>query len=134
MQSQFHGDPLARRKILTLAAGGAGLVSMGAPAIGAPRSEISSDQTSQAAPDFNEDDTTADILVDTLIAWGATHAFGIVGDSAFWGWIAAKAGLETALCAAAAGALLAIPLSWRWSLGSEKIDVPVPPVGAQPVA
>ena len=27
MQSQFHGDPLARRKFLTLAVGGAGLVS-----------------------------------------------------------------------------------------------------------
>jgi predicted MFS family arabinose efflux permease len=64
-----------------------------------------------------------------------TVIFGsITLGSAFWGWIAAKAGLETALCAAAAGALLAIPLSWRWSLGSEKIDVPVPPVGAQPVA
>ena len=50
MQSQFHGDPLARRKFLTLAAGGAGLVSMGAPATGAPRSEISSDQTPQPAP------------------------------------------------------------------------------------
>jgi pyruvate dehydrogenase (quinone) len=80
MQSQFHCDPLARRKFLTLAAGGAGLATMGAAAMGAQRSEISSDQTPQPAPDFGEDVTTADILVDTLIAWGATHAFGIVGD------------------------------------------------------
>jgi pyruvate dehydrogenase (quinone)/pyruvate decarboxylase len=26
------------------------------------------------------DDTTSDILVETLIAWGATHVFGLVGD------------------------------------------------------
>ncbi|MBV9555862.1 MAG: pyruvate oxidase, partial [Pseudolabrys sp.] len=31
-------------------------------------------------PNFSNDENTADILVDTLIAWGATHAFGIVGD------------------------------------------------------
>ena len=64
-----------------------------------------------------------------------TVIFGsITLGSALWGWIAAKAGLEMALFAAAAGALIAIPLSWRWRLGSENIDVPVPPVGAQPVA
>jgi pyruvate dehydrogenase (quinone)/pyruvate decarboxylase len=31
-------------------------------------------------PEFGSDETTADILVETLITWGATHAFGIVGD------------------------------------------------------
>ena len=64
-----------------------------------------------------------------------TVIFGsITLGSALWGWIAAKAGLEAALFAAAAGALLAIPVSWRWKLRSEEVDVPVPPVGAQPVA
>jgi len=64
-----------------------------------------------------------------------TVIFGsITLGSALWGFIAAKAGLEAALFAAAAGALLAIPLSWRWKLRSEEIDVPVPPIGAQPVA
>jgi predicted MFS family arabinose efflux permease len=64
-----------------------------------------------------------------------TVIFGsITIGSAVWGWIAAKAGLETALLTAAAGAVFAIPLSWPWKLGSEKINVPVPPVGAQPVA
>jgi MFS family permease len=64
-----------------------------------------------------------------------TVIFGsITLGSALWGVIAAKAGLEVALFAAAAASLLAIPLSWRWTLGSEKVDVPVPPVGAQPVA
>ena len=64
-----------------------------------------------------------------------TVIFGsITFGSALWGWIAAKAGLEVALFSAAAGAIFAIPLSWRWKLGWEKIDVPVLPVGAQPVA
>ncbi|MBV9563642.1 MAG: hypothetical protein JOY90_24835, partial [Bradyrhizobium sp.] len=31
-------------------------------------------------PEFGDDQNTADILVEILIAWGATHAFGIVGD------------------------------------------------------
>jgi MFS family permease len=48
-----------------------------------------------------------------------TVIFGsITLGSAVWGQIAAKAGLETALFVAAAGALLAIPLSWRWKLRS----------------
>jgi len=36
--------------------------------------------------------------------------------SAIWGEAASVSGLEAALCAAAAGALLAIPLTWRWKL------------------
>ena len=36
--------------------------------------------------------------------------------SALWGQVAALAGLSTALFIAAAGALLAIPLTWRWHL------------------
>ena len=64
-----------------------------------------------------------------------TVIFGsITLGSAIWGWIAAKAGLETSLFAAAAGALLGIPLSWRWKLGPEEVKIPVPPAGAQPVA
>ena len=53
-----------------------------------------------------------------------TVIFGsITLGSALWGWIAAKAGLEAALFAAAAGALLAIPLSWCWKLRSEEVDI-----------
>ena len=48
-----------------------------------------------------------------------TVIFGSVTfGSAVWGQVAARAGLEAALFAAAAGALLAIPLSWRWKLRS----------------
>ena len=78
--SHVGGDAVARRGFLKFAAGGAGLATFGAPTSGAPRSDTTSDQTPQPAPDFARDVTTSDILVDTLIAWGATHAFGIVGD------------------------------------------------------
>ena len=64
-----------------------------------------------------------------------TVIFGsITLGSEVWGLLAARAGLGPALYAAAAGTLLAIPLSWRWKLRSGDIDVPVPPVGAQPVS
>jgi MFS family permease len=64
-----------------------------------------------------------------------TVIFGsITLGSAVWGWIAAKAGLEIALFAAAGGALLAIPLSWRWKLRRQHMDVFVLPMGSQPVA
>jgi hypothetical protein len=36
--------------------------------------------TPQPTPEANNDENTADILVQTLIDWGATHVFGIVGD------------------------------------------------------
>ena len=53
-----------------------------------------------------------------------TVIFGsITVGSAVWGQVAARAGLEAALFAASAGALLAIPLSWRWKLrSSEETD------------
>jgi predicted MFS family arabinose efflux permease len=64
-----------------------------------------------------------------------TVIFGsITLGSAVWGLVAAKVGLEAALFAAAAGALLASLLSWRWKLRSAEIETVVPPVGAQPVA
>lgn len=64
-----------------------------------------------------------------------TVIFGsITLGSALWGLIAAKFGLEAALFTAAAGALLMIPLSWRWKLRSEEVDVSMPPIGAQPIA
>ena len=42
--------------------------------------EDSASVTPQPSPDVQADQTTADILIETLIAWGATHVFGIVGD------------------------------------------------------
>ncbi len=51
------------------------------------------------------------------LAMYVTVMFGsLTVGSALWGELAAIAGLPTALLGAAAGALLAIPLTWRWKL------------------
>ena len=68
---------------------GAGIVavSAGATATQALASNSSADSGSSAgivphlpSPEFGHDLTTADIMVETLISWGATHCFGVVGD------------------------------------------------------
>jgi pyruvate dehydrogenase (quinone) len=43
-------------------------------------SESSGAIARQPSPQFAPDLTTADIMVETLISWGATHCFGVVGD------------------------------------------------------
>jgi pyruvate dehydrogenase (quinone) len=43
-------------------------------------SETSGVVSRQPSPQLAPDMTTADIMVETLIAWGATHCFGVVGD------------------------------------------------------
>jgi predicted MFS family arabinose efflux permease/quinol monooxygenase YgiN len=51
------------------------------------------------------------------LAMYVTVMFGALTlGSAIWGEVAAKAGLPAALFLAAAGAIVAIPLSWRWKL------------------
>jgi len=72
---------LDRRDFISTAATGIALASttMRARAAGAP-AESESAISPQPMPEFDNDQNTADILVETLIAWGATHAFGIVGD------------------------------------------------------
>jgi pyruvate dehydrogenase (quinone) len=75
---------LHRRGFFQVAAGGAGLAVSGAaiaalPDAAAP-SETNANIVSQPSPSFGQDLDTADIIVETLIAWGATHAFGVVGD------------------------------------------------------
>lgn len=72
---------LHRRDFLSTATTGLALASVGArPASASTPAETVSAISAQPMPAFSDDETTADILVDTLIAWGATHAFGIVGD------------------------------------------------------
>jgi hypothetical protein len=67
-----------RRGFIQLAAAGAVLTgNFGAAA--AP-SETTTAINRQPAPEFSGDLNTADILIETLIAWGATHVFGVVGD------------------------------------------------------
>jgi predicted MFS family arabinose efflux permease len=43
--------------------------------------------------------------------------------SAAWGEIAARSGLTTALLIAAAGAIIAIPFTWRWKLQQGSLDL-----------
>ncbi len=49
-------------------------------ALAAQPSETEENVAQQPTPMPGGDMTTSDILVETLIDWGATHAFGIVGD------------------------------------------------------
>ena len=79
MIEKLRGRALDRRGFIQLAAAGAGLTA-GAKSAWAQRSETEADSTSQPSPAFGDDLNTADIVVETLIAWGAQCAFGIVGD------------------------------------------------------
>jgi pyruvate dehydrogenase (quinone) len=91
LTSQTHGhtrepampgsNALDRRDFISAAATGIALASatVRARAAVAP-AESESAISPQPMPGFDNDENTADILVETLIAWGATHAFGIVGD------------------------------------------------------
>ena len=74
-------EGLGRRSFLQVAALGAGL---SAPLTGfaapAEAAESGTSPPKQPSPEFGKDLTTADILIETAIAWGATFAFGLVGD------------------------------------------------------
>jgi pyruvate dehydrogenase (quinone) len=75
-------DGLHRRDFIRVAASGAALAgAANTIAFAAQPSENNSAIATQPFPPaFEADQTTADIIVETLIDWGATHAFGIVGD------------------------------------------------------
>ena len=68
-----------RRNFFQVAAG-LGIAAASAPGAGALTSETDPNVTSQPTPSPPDDFNTADILVETLIDWGATHVFGMVGD------------------------------------------------------
>ena len=67
------------RGFIQLAATGAAMTSSLSTAAAQP-SETVADITRQPEPGFGDDPNTADILIETLIGWGATHVFGVVGD------------------------------------------------------
>ncbi|WP_407164510.1 thiamine pyrophosphate-dependent enzyme [Bradyrhizobium sp. ORS 111] len=74
------GTGIHRRDFVTAATGGLVLAGMGSgPAHAAP-AETTSSIAPQPAPSFGADQTTADVLIETLVGWGATHVFGVVGD------------------------------------------------------
>jgi pyruvate dehydrogenase (quinone)/pyruvate decarboxylase len=78
----MNRNGLHRRDFIQVAAAGAVLAgAANTSALAAQPSENNSAISPQPFPPvFEADQTTADILVETLVAWGATHAFGIVGD------------------------------------------------------
>jgi pyruvate dehydrogenase (quinone) len=77
---------VARRNFLQMVAAGAGLAaSSTGPVVArssesAEPSEDASNIIPQPSPEFGPELTTADIMIETLISWGATHCFGVVGD------------------------------------------------------
>ena len=73
-----HGlkSGIGRRGFLQITAG----ASFSGGVAGAAPSETGPGVSPQPAPTFADDLTTADIIVETLIAWGSTHVFGVVGD------------------------------------------------------
>jgi pyruvate dehydrogenase (quinone) len=70
--AQFEGFD-RRRLLVTGAIGAAAVVAAGAQAQGQMPGQV-------AAPSVSPESDTSDILIETIIAWGATHVFGIVGD------------------------------------------------------
>src|ERR1700761_7775191 len=68
-----------RRDFFQLAAG-LGVAGMAPSSASATDSETHANVSPQPGAAPSNDANTADILVETLIDWGATHAFGIVGD------------------------------------------------------
>jgi pyruvate dehydrogenase (quinone) len=68
-----------RRDVFLAATAGVAAALAGQNVSASP--SISTDAiTPQPTPLPGEDVNTSDILIDTLIDWGATHVFGIVGD------------------------------------------------------
>ena len=68
---------MERRDFLVSAGG---VYAMAATGAALAQSAGNSLITPQPTPKSGADKNTSDILVETLIEWGATHVFGIVGD------------------------------------------------------
>lgn len=69
-----------RRNFFQVAAAAGLAVSTPYAASAAQPSETEANVARQPTPMPGADVTTSDILVETLIDWGATHVFGLVGD------------------------------------------------------
>jgi pyruvate dehydrogenase (quinone) len=78
-QGRSSGASSIGRRGFFQIAGAAGLIGATPPRLMA-QSETAGRVEAQPAPQTESDLNTSDLLVETLVAWGATHAFGIVGD------------------------------------------------------
>jgi pyruvate dehydrogenase (quinone) len=83
MSHAARGPAIARREFVHFV-GAAGIASLAGVAaakeVAAQPSETQANVTPQPIPAPSPEMNTADILVETLIAWGAPFVFGIVGD------------------------------------------------------
>ena len=80
MASDKQSSGWDRRDFFQVAAAAGLAVTAPRTASAAKRTETEADILQQPTSVPDPDTTTSDILVETLIDWGATHAFGIVGD------------------------------------------------------
>jgi hypothetical protein len=80
MPGTFEHSAVGRRSFLQMAAATGFSSAAVASVAKAGPSETDANTLIQPSPDFGAELNTSDIIVETLIAWGATHAFGIVGD------------------------------------------------------
>jgi pyruvate dehydrogenase (quinone)/pyruvate decarboxylase len=79
-ESALNRRPHRRELFQWAAAGTAGIATWPGGTAAYAASEDVAEVVPQPAPNFANDLNTADIIVETLVAWGATHAFGVVGD------------------------------------------------------
>jgi pyruvate dehydrogenase (quinone) len=69
-----------RRDFFQIAAAAGIIAAIPTATVAAGSSETGMPPAKQPSPSPPDDSNTSDILVETLIEWGATHVFGIVGD------------------------------------------------------
>jgi hypothetical protein len=79
MSKAAKGAGIARRSFVQLA-GAIGAAGFAGRQAAAASSETQADVTPQPILPPSPEMNTSDILVETLIAWGAPFVFGIVGD------------------------------------------------------
>ena len=69
-----------RRQVWRLAAAGAALSTAPRLAAAATPSETAAAIIPQPRPDFTGDPNTSDVIIETLMQWGVSQVFGVVGD------------------------------------------------------
>ena len=77
---QNASQGVGRRQVWRLAAAGAALSSAARLAAAATPSETAAAIIPQPRPDFTGDPNTSDVIIETLMQWGVSQVFGVVGD------------------------------------------------------
>jgi pyruvate dehydrogenase (quinone) len=71
---------VGRRQVWRLAADGAALSTAPHLAAAIAPSETAAATIPQPRPDFTDDQNASDVIIETLMRWGVSHVFGVVGD------------------------------------------------------